>query len=192
VAAQPVSAVDLAGTAARENEGRRNQRVGVLVPDQILRAPVEHAEHPVVARKIGEIPGDRRITLGERIGTIDQRDVVEFGAADPLRLHDPEQAGIVQLALRVRRQPPQLLGSGSTLAQARDQCPGAIDHGGIGADVRGRTGHWHLAGTCHFSVPCDLAALRGLEMRPVSETRLTGRSDLMIVYRLITNYSRRG
>jgi hypothetical protein len=29
-------------------------------------------------------------------------------------------------------------------------------------------------------------------MRPVSETRLTGRSDLMIVYRLITNYSRRG
>ena len=112
VAAQPVSAVDLVGTAARENEGRCNQRVGVLVPDQVLRAPVEHAEHPVVARKIGEIPGYRRITLGERIGTIDQCDVVEFGAADPLRLHDLEQAGIVQLALRVRRQPPQLLGSG--------------------------------------------------------------------------------
>ena len=134
VAAQPVSAVDLAGAAGGKDEGRRNQRVGVLVPDQILGAPVEHAEHPVVAGEIGEIPGHRRIALRERIGAIDQRDVVEFGAADALRLHDPEQAGIVQIALGLRRQTPQLLGPGSALAQARDQRPGAVDHGGIGAD----------------------------------------------------------
>jgi hypothetical protein len=35
--------------------------------------------------------------------------------------------------------------------------------------------------------------MRLIEMQPaLFETRLTGRSCLMIVYRLITNYSRRG
>ena len=111
---------------------------GSLFQTSILGAPVEHAEHPVMAGEVGEIPGHRRITLREHIGAIDQRDVIEFGAADPLRLHDPEQAGIMQIAFGLRRQASQLLGLGGTIAQARNQRPGTIDHGGIAADVRGQ------------------------------------------------------
>ena len=106
----------------------------ILVPDQILSAPVEHAEHPVMAREIGEIPGHRRIALRQHIGAIDQRDIIEFGAADPLRLHDPEQAGIMQIAFGLRRQAPQFLGFGGAIAQAWNQRPGTFNHGGIGAD----------------------------------------------------------
>jgi hypothetical protein len=106
--------------------------------------------------------------LRQHIGAIDQRDVIEFAAADPLRLHDPEQPGIMQIAFGLRRQPPQFLRRSGAIAQARNQRPGTFDRGGIGADVRGRTCLWHLAGTSHFSIPCDLAARRGLEMRPVS------------------------
>ena len=90
---------------------------GSLLPDRVLRAPVEHAEHPVVAGEIGEIPRHRRIRLRERIGAIDQRDVIEFGAADALRLHDPEQAGIMQIALGLRRQASQFFGPGGAIAQ---------------------------------------------------------------------------
>ena len=88
-----------------------------------------------MAGQIGEIPRHRRIALPERIGAIDQRDIIEFGAADPLGLHDPEQAGLMQVALGLRRQAPQFLGSGGALAQFRDQRLGAGHHRGIGAVV---------------------------------------------------------
>ena len=106
-----IAAVDFAGAAGRKDKGGRDQRVGVLVPDQVLGALVEHAEHPVMAGEIGEIPRHRRIALPERVGAIDQRDVIEFGATDPLRLHDPEQAGVMQIAFGLRRQTAQFLGS---------------------------------------------------------------------------------
>ena len=91
-----------------------------------------------MAGEIGEIPRHRGVALPERIGAIDQRDIIEFGAADPLRLHDPKQAGLMQIALGLRRQTPQFLGFGGALAQLRNQRLGAGQHGRIGAVVRVR------------------------------------------------------
>jgi len=71
-----------------------------------------------MACQIGEIPCRRRIALTERVGAIDQRDVIEFGAAYPLRLHDPKQAGVMQIAFGLRRQAPQL----SVLAARSRSC----------------------------------------------------------------------
>ena len=131
----------------------------------------------------------------ERVGAIDQRDIIEFGAADPLRLHDPEQAGVMQIAFGLRRQAPQLLGLGARSRKSRNQRLGTGHHGGIGAAVRSDP-DLRLAFDQHlpFRVPRYLAGRRGLEMRPQiaecadrDETCLTGRSYLMIVYRLITN-----
>ena len=105
---QHISTIDFSGATGRKDEGRGDQRIGILAPDGILRLPVKHAQHPVMARKVGKIPRYGSIRLPQRIGAIDQRDIVEFGAADPLGLHDPEQAGIMQIALGLRRQAPQL------------------------------------------------------------------------------------
>jgi hypothetical protein len=65
----------------------------------------------MVARQISQIPGHRCVGATEQLGAINQSDVVELGAADPLRLEHPEQAGIVQVSLGFRRQMPQLLGT---------------------------------------------------------------------------------
>ena len=155
-----------------------------------------------MAGEIGKIPGHRRIGLPERIGAIDQRDIVEFGAADPLRLHDPEQAGVMQIAFGLRRQAPQLLGPGSAFAQLRNQRLGPGNHGRIGAVVRFRTRGQRCVrpstNTCHVWRSSLSRRHYGSKMRLMRdaanlfETCLTGRSCLMIVYRLITNYSRRG
>ena len=200
-AAQQISAVDLPGAAGRKNEGGCDQRIGVLVPDQILGALVEHAQHPVVACQIGEIPGHRRVGLPDRIGAIDQRDIIEFGATYPLRLHDPEQTGVMQIAFGLRRQAPQFLGPGRAVAQLRNERLGAGDHGRIGAVVRApapRAG-LRLVSDQHppFRVPRYLARRVVWQMRPIeiarlrrhraAKARLTGRRYLVIVYRLITN-----
>ena len=152
-ATQHITAVDFPGAAGRKYEGGCDQRVGVLVPDQVLRARVEHAQHPVVACQIGEIPRHRRIALAERIGAIHQRDIIEFGAADPLRLHHPEQTGFMQIALGLIGQTPQLLGAGRAIEQARNERFGAGNHGRIGAVIRIRPrGQARVrlpANTCH-------------------------------------------
>ena len=85
--------------------------------------------------KIGEIPCHRSVCLPERIGTIDQRDIIEFGAADALWLHDPEQAGVMQVALGLRRQAAQFFGPGRALAQLRDEGPRPGDHGFVGIHI---------------------------------------------------------
>ena len=131
VAAQRVAALGPAGAAGGKDERRSDQRVDVLAPHRFLRARIEHAEHPVMAGEIGEIPRHRRIGLSQRIGAIDQRDVIELRAADALRLQDPEQTGVVQIALGFRRQAAQRLGPGGALAQFRDQRAGALDHGSM-------------------------------------------------------------
>ena len=110
MAVQHISAIDLPGAAGRKDEGRCDQRVGILVPDRILRMRVKHAQHPVVAGEIGKIPCHGSIGLPQRIGAIDQRDIIEFRAADAFGLHDPEQTGIVQITFGFRRQTPQLFG----------------------------------------------------------------------------------
>ena len=85
----------------------------------------------MVAGKIGEIPSHRRIGLAERIGAIDQRDIIEFGAANALGLHDAEQARLMQLALGLRWQPPQFFGPGGALAKPGNERPSAVNHGSM-------------------------------------------------------------
>ena len=84
-----------------------------------------------MAGEVGKIPGHRSVGLPQGIGAIDQRDIVEFGSADPFGLHDPEQARIMQIALSLRREAPQLFRSRRAIAQLRNQRPGAGDHNGM-------------------------------------------------------------
>ena len=63
-----------------------------------------------MAGKIGEIPRHGSIRLPQRVGAIDQRDIIELGTANAFGLHDPEQAGVMQIALGLRRQAPKLFG----------------------------------------------------------------------------------
>ena len=86
--------------------------------------------------KIGKVPGDRCVGSSDRIGAIDQRDIVEFGTAHPLWLQDPEQPGLMQIAFGLGRQTPQFLGPRRPIAQSWNQRFGAGDHRHIGAVVR--------------------------------------------------------
>jgi hypothetical protein len=159
----------------------------------------------MMAREISEIPGYRGVGLSNRIGAIDQRDIIEFGSAYSFGLYDPEQTGVMQIPFGLRRKTPQFLGPGSTVAQLRNERFGTSNHGGIGAVVsigpRGQAGVRFPTNTCHSTVPRYPAGY-ALEVRPIEiqgrrpplfvlphrhESCLTGRSYSMIVYRLITN-----
>ena len=54
-----------------------------------------------MAGQIGQIPRRRCVRLPDRIGAIDQGDIIELGAPYPLWLHDPKQTGLVQIAFGV-------------------------------------------------------------------------------------------
>lgn len=182
--------LDLARPTGREDEGGRDQRIGILAPDQILRTLLEHPEHPVMAGEVREIPRDGCIALAQQFCTIDQRDIVELAASHPFRLNDPEQACIVQIALGFGRQSPQLFGARRPVAKLRDERSGAGRHGGKGAVFRSRccgltcdrllTNARHLAFLA-FSLPLPKLRI------PALRTRLTGRIYFAIVYRVITN-----
>ena len=124
-----------------------------------------------MAGQIGEIPGDRRIGLSEQLGAIDQRNIIEFRAAYPLRLQDPEQASIVQIPLSFRRQAPQFLGPRRAIAQLRHECLGPGDHRRIGTPFR-------------IELPCYPLWL-AFDQRPPSGTRLLRNqlSNFAIIYR---------
>ena len=146
MAVQHIATIHLFGAAGREDERRSNQRIRVPAPDRILGIPVEHPQHPVMARKVGEIPRHGRIRLSQRIGAIDKRDIIQLGAAHAFGLHDPEQASIMQVALRLRRQPPEFFGPGRTIAQSWNQRPGTRDHRGIDLRTRPRESDLSSAG----------------------------------------------
>ena len=63
-----------------------------------------------------------------RIRAIDQRDIIELGAACAFWLHDPEQTGVVQVALCLRWQAAQFFGLRRALAQLRDEGPRPGEH----------------------------------------------------------------
>ena len=86
--------------------------------------------------QVGEIPGHGSVAFAEQFGAIDKRDVVEFRAADPLRLNDPEQARFMQIALGLRRQPTQFFGPRRPVSKLGDKGVGAGRHGRKGAIVR--------------------------------------------------------
>ena len=117
----------------------------------------------MVAGEIGKIPCHRRIGPPDRFRAVDESDIVELGAAHPLRLQDPEQTGVVQIPLGLRWQTPQLLGPRGALAQLGDQRFGPADHGGVGALIHlwpGRHARVRLpTGICHLS-PLAIARLR--------------------------------
>jgi hypothetical protein len=109
----------------------------------------------------------------------------------------------VQITFGLRRQTSQFLGSRRTVAQLRNQRFGASDHGHIGGVARPRprdlTRVWLSTNTRHLSVPhyltgnglakFDRSGQRSASSSSCSANlnRLTGRSYLAIVYRLITN-----
>jgi hypothetical protein len=78
--------------------------------------------------KVRQIPRHGRIRAPEYRGAIDQRDIVKFSAANPLRLHDPEQARLMQIALGLRRQASQLFRARRAIPKPRKQHLGALNH----------------------------------------------------------------
>ena len=105
---QDVSAIRLSGATGWKDEGRRDQRIGIPAPDGVLRLPIKHAQHPVMAGKIGEIPRHGSVRLPQRVGAIDQSDIVKLGTSNAFGLHDSEQTSVMQIALGLRRQAPKL------------------------------------------------------------------------------------
>ena len=84
-----------------------------------------------MARKVRQRPRRGCVGHGDRFGEVDERHVVEFGAADPLGLQNPEQAGRMKILLGLRWQPPQLFRPCGPLAQLRHERPCPRHHGGI-------------------------------------------------------------
>ena len=99
MAVQHVTPINLPGAAGRKDEGRGNQRVGILVPDSTLRMWVEHTQHPVMAGQIGKIPGYGSVALSKQFRAIDQGDIVKLKPTYPPRLNDPEKTGFVQVVV---------------------------------------------------------------------------------------------
>ena len=163
-AAQHISAIDLSGAAGGEDEGRSNQRIGALAPNRILRALIEHREHPVMAGEVGKGPGHGGIALPDRVGAVDQCDIIEFRAADAFRLHDPEQAAFVQFAFGLLGKAAQLFRTRCTLAQPRRQRCGARNHRcvdtAVGIRTRGRACICLQTGSCHLAVLPNAPATR--------------------------------
>jgi hypothetical protein len=81
-----------------------------------------------MAGEIADVPRRRRADPGQDGADVDEDADVEIGAADPRRLHDPEQAGLVQVALGVVRQPAQPLAGLGAFGQARQQTPRPLEH----------------------------------------------------------------
>src|ERR1700730_4963667 len=106
MAVQPISTINFRGAAGREDKGGRDQRIGILAPDRVLSMPIEHTQHPVMTCEISKIPCHGSIGLAERIGAIDQCDIIELGAAHALWLYDPEQTGVMQIAFGFRGPSP--------------------------------------------------------------------------------------
>ena len=67
---QDISAIRPSRPPGRKDEGRRDQRVSIDVPDGILRLAVKHPQHPVMAGQIREIPRNGSIGLPKRISVI--------------------------------------------------------------------------------------------------------------------------
>src|SRR6185437_2853688 len=153
IAAQSVAPLYLAGASGRENKGGCDQRIGILVPDQILRTPVEHAEHPVMAGQIGEIPGYGSVTLPKQFCAIDQGDIVELKSAYPSRLHNPEQTSFVQVALGFGWQTAQFLGARRPVAELRNKglraCQNRRKRITFRTRCRGLVCDWLLTNTRH-------------------------------------------
>ena len=135
--ADPVTALDATGAAARKDQRRADQIVRRLAPDLVLRLLREHAEHPVMRREVGQNPGGRAVALADHRDQLDDRAERQFAAADPPRLQDAKQAGAVQVLDRLVGQAAQLLGVAGALAQDRHERLGARQQlGEIGRPAR--------------------------------------------------------
>ncbi len=74
--------IRLSGAACRKDEGRRNQRIGIPAPDGVLGLPIKHAQHPVVASKIREIPRHgKRLPAPAKRHNRSERDIVKLSTS---------------------------------------------------------------------------------------------------------------
>src|SRR5438132_5718341 len=99
VTTKDISPIRFSRATGWKDEGRRDQRISIPVPDGVLRLPGKHAQHPVMAGKIREIPRHGSVRLPQRVGAIDQSDIVKLGTSNPFGLHESEQTGVVQITL---------------------------------------------------------------------------------------------
>ena len=104
-----------------------------------------------MARQIGKIPRHGSIRLAQRVGAVDQRDIIQLLPADALGLQDPKQAGLVEITLGLGRKPTQLFSLSGALAQLGDERSGPGDHDAVGTGVlpRGAAGIGLVADLCH-------------------------------------------
>jgi hypothetical protein len=153
ITAQAIATLNFAGAAGRENEGGRDQCVRILVPNQILRPPIKHAQHPVMAGQIGEIPGYGSVTLPEQFCAVYQGDIVQLESTYPFRLNDPEETGFVQVAFGLGRQAAQFLGACGSVTKPRNKGVGACQDGRERTTFRTRCSglacDWPLTNTRH-------------------------------------------
>ena len=125
---QPVTALDLSRPSGRKDEGRRNQCAGISTPNFVLCSFRKHCEHPVMTREVCEIPGNGRVGLTQQFCAVQQRHVIQFRPANPSRLQNPEQTRFMQVLFCFRWKVSQFFRPRRTLAQLRDECPGAGNH----------------------------------------------------------------
>jgi hypothetical protein len=75
----------------------------------------------MMRREIGEHPPGRCVAARDDRDQLDDRAERQFAAADPLRLEDAEEAGLVQIGDRLVGQTAQFLGARGALLEGRDQ-----------------------------------------------------------------------
>jgi len=155
---QEVAAFCGARAAAWKDEGRANEIVGRGAPHFVLRRFGPHAEHPVMAREIGQHPAGRAAALRHDGAQFDERAIGQFAAADAARLQHAKKAALMEILDRLVGDAAQLLGLAGAPAQHRDQ--------GFGARPQGREigrGFSHDRG--HRSCRDQSPACHGLSMR---------------------------
>ena len=95
-----------------------------IFPDRMLRSPVEHREHPVMARQIGKIPRHGSIRLAQRVGAVDQRDIIQLRPADALGLQTRNRPVSWRSRSVSGGRPTQLFSLSGALAQLGDERSG--------------------------------------------------------------------
>ena len=122
VARQHDAAVDLAPLALRVRNPRSNDRVRVVGPDFFLRPRVVEREHPVMDRKVADVPCRGGIAAADDLGDVEDRNEIELHAAPALGLQEAQQPVLVQQCEDLGRQLPRLLRGGRELAQLWNDC----------------------------------------------------------------------
>ena len=84
---------------AGDREAGGDQRLRVVAPDVVLGLDAVHRQHQAVRHQVGEHPGARPAAAAELDGDVDDRPVLAFEPAIALRLEDPVEARVEEVAV---------------------------------------------------------------------------------------------